>query len=105
MRAAVLILPLALAACDPAGPLPSGVPNGAPGVVVGPLGQPVAPVAVSHASFGPAPQPLPDDVVASLPVGVAAADVFVAPDGCYFFLQGGTLMVLTRGDTTIRFCP
>jgi len=96
MRAALLLLPLALAACDPAGPLPSGVST--------PASAPTQPVAVNHASFGPPPQPLPADVIASLPAGVVHADVFVAPDGCYFFLQGGTLMVLTRGDTLTPFC-
>jgi streptogramin lyase len=93
MRPGALLLLLALPACAPAPP-EAARPD--------PLS--AAPVPVAHGTFGPAPQPLPEDVLASLPPGIPASDVFIAPDGCWFFLDGAQLMGLTRGDSTIPFC-
>jgi len=97
MMRLVVLAPLALVACttvDTA--LPGNSPSALPGTG--------APVAVSHAAFTPAPLPLSEALLASLPPGIPTGDVFIAPDGCYFFLQVEALMGLTRGDTTVPFC-
>jgi hypothetical protein len=84
------LAPLALIACAPA---PAPLPD-----------VPAGPVAVPFNQYAPAPQPLPEDVALSLPPGIPPGDVFVAPDGCYFFLAGEALMILTEGTTTTPLC-
>jgi hypothetical protein len=94
--ALLLVAPLALAGC------------GAP-VLPAPEEAALPVVQVSHQAYAPAPQPLPEEVLAALPADVATSDVFIAPDGCWFFLQGSDLMLLTvlnaRGTEQVPYCP
>lgn len=100
MRALVaigLVGLVGLAGCNTASPISAPQPGADPG----------APIEVSFASLAPAGQPLPASALTGLPIGVRPADVFIAPDGCYFFLQGGGLLLLTvptsRGEEP--YCP
>ena len=96
-RLMLLAIPALMAAC-------TTVDTALPGDVAAAMPGTGAPVAVSFAAFTPAPLPLSEEVLASLPPGIPSGDVFLAPDGCYFFLQGEALMGLTRGNTAIPFC-
>jgi hypothetical protein len=90
MKRLALILPLAACGAPPPTTVPSVIPDEV--------------LEVSFQQYAPAAQPLPEDVVTSLPPGIPPGDVFTAADGCYFFLQGEILMILTEGTTTTPLC-